>query len=191
VKRTKMFVSVIGLSAGLMLLSGCGPTTGIDAVVSQVNAHLQQAATFEQQVQPIATRLETVPYSKTGAGKAIDLTRQAQSALASETAELAAARQALATIASLPVKAEFKKYAGLEIKALDTRIAIVADSAKIYAQKAQAYNAVRKKTFTTTGLTAVETSIDSLTSQITSLTAQAAAQSKAAADYFSANGLGQ
>jgi hypothetical protein len=189
-KKTTLIVTAL-LALTLVVSTGCGASSSaLDGVVTQVNGHLQKAVAVDAQVQSDALRLSKVPYSRYGAKQAGKMAAALRAQLATEKVELQAARQALASVAGLDLKADFKQYALLEIAAIDTRIKIADQGAALYAETAKVYAAVVNKHAGSTAISAPTAQIDAIGSQIASLTAQASAQSKAASDYFQAHNLG-
>ena len=180
------------LAACLLVLAGCSTgSADLDAAISQANVHLQKAAGFEEQVKPLVTRLSGVKYSRAGAAAGLRVTTALTKAIAAEKAELVAARASLASVQTLSVKDEFKKYARLEVAAIDTRIKIADAGAKLYTETGKVYAALRDAKGAVPDLGTVSATMDAITSDIATLTVQAGAQSRAAADYFVTQKLGQ
>ena len=110
--------------------------------------------------------------------------------LGKQKTELEAAKKAILAIKTLDVKPEFKKYADLEAKAIDTRIVIVGEGVKLYAEMDKMYTAIRDKKTTNAATQKISAEIDTIMNNVAALTEQAKGESEAAAAYFKAQKLG-
>lgn len=175
-------------------LSGCSqwfenPAKPANDAIAVANAHLRKAAASEPEVAAAAATLESVAYTRKGAKEALKTTAGIKTALAAQKTELIAGKSAMDGIAKLEVADELKQYAKLEATAIDTRITIVDTETRLYDALDKLYNTIIKRGAKTDPqeLTAA---IAQIRQEITSLTEQAAAQTKAATDYFTKNKLG-
>lgn len=159
-----------------------------DAILS-ANDHLKAAAAAGTEVQTLTDQLSGVDLTAAGGKQGVDLLAQIDTKLASQTGELTAAKKSLDGVSALDVKQEFKQYAKLEAASVQTRIAITAVEAKMYASMERLYSGLKAGTH----VDQVEISgeIGAFRAEMDAMSTTAAQQAKAASDYFTAKKLGQ
>jgi len=175
-------------------LAGCAkwfedPAKPANAAIAVANGHLKKAAATESEVTSSAVTLEDVAYTRRGARAALKTTKALKTLLAEQKTELMAGKAAMDGIAKLEVSDELKQYAKLESLAIDTRMTIVDTQTRLYDALERLYTAVEKRGAKTDPQDLM-TAIAQIRREIVSLTEQAAEETKAAADYFTKNGLG-
>jgi hypothetical protein len=195
IKKTAAAALAALLVMSALGLTGCGqwfadPVKDANAAIAAANGHLKTFAGSDTTVQKLATDLSAADLSPAGAAKALEVTQKLRTELGKQKAELEAAKKAILSIKALDVKPEFKKYADLEAKAIDTRIVIVGEGVKLYAEMDKMYTAIRDKKTNNTATQKISAEIDTIMNNVAALTEQAKGESQAAADYFKAQKLG-
>jgi hypothetical protein len=190
---TAALVALLALT--VLGAAGCSkwfddPVAKANAAIDDANAHLKTFAASDTQVQKLANDLSSADLTPAGATTALGITQQLTTELAKQKTELEAAKAAILKVKALDVKAEFKKYADLEAKAIDTRITIVAEGTNLYAQMTQMYTAIRDKKTNNVQTQKITNEIDNIMNHVAALTEQAKTESQAASDYFDKQNLG-
>lgn len=194
----KTITAVLAISIAALALAGCGQQAGLfsdpvqaaNSAIQEANTSLKAAADSETKVQKLATEMASLPPTRDGARKALDLVAQMRAEIAPQKAALEAAKTALAGIKSLEVKAELKKYADLETKSIDTRLTVLKESASLYDQLDLMYTAVRDGTLTSELSRKIAVDRDTAANNVAAMSDQAVEESKAASDYFEVQNLG-
>lgn len=192
-RPTAVIAAAVLLSATLAM-AGCSswfesPAKPANAAIAVANTHLEAAVTIESQVASSSASLQTLPYTRAGAKKALTVTASLKDSLKAERTELLAAKAAMDGIPKLDVSATFKKYATLESEAIDARVVLVDAHSRLYDAMDRLYTAQTK---TNNTLDAQETiaAIQQMQEEVAALTETASQASQAAADYFTTNKLG-
>lgn len=194
----KTLMTVLAISVAALALAGCGQQAGLfsdpvqaaNTAIQEANTNLKTAADSETKVQKLATEMASLPPTRDGAKKALDLVAQMRAEIAPQKAALEAAKNALAGIKSLEVKAELKRYADLETKSIDTRLTVLKESASLYDQLDLMYSAVRDGTLTSELSRKIAVDRDTAANNVAAMSDQAVEESKAASDYFEMQNLG-
>jgi Mrp family chromosome partitioning ATPase len=193
-RRLTAVITAAVLVTTTLALAGCttwfeSPAKPANAAIAVANGHLKAAATIESQVASSSASLQTLPYSRKGARKALTITAALKDSLKSERTELLAAKAAMDGIPKLDVSDTFKKYATLESEAIDARVALVDADSRLYDVMDRLYTAQTK---TKNNLDAQETvtAIQQMQEEVSALTETASKASQAASDYFTTNKLG-
>jgi hypothetical protein len=194
-KKTVTAALAVVLALSVLGMTGCSkwfadPVGQANTAIDTANTHLKTFAASDAAVQKLANDLSSADLTPAGATAALGITQQLTAELAKQKTELEAAKAAILKVKNLDVKAEFKTYADLEAKAIDTRITIVAEGTNLYAQMTQMYTAIRDKKTNNAQTQKITTAIDTIMNNIAALTEQAKTESQAAADYFTAQKLG-
>lgn len=194
-RKTLTAALVVCLAFAALSLTGCsawfgGPVKDANAAIADANNHLKAFAASDATVQKLANDLSATDLTTAGAQAALGITQQLTTELTKQRSELTQAKSAIVSVKALDVKDEFKKYADLEAKAIDTRITIVDEGTKLYGQMTQMYTAIRDKKTNNAQTQKITTAIDTIMNNIAALTEQAKTESQAAADYFTAQKLG-
>jgi hypothetical protein len=193
-RKSTAAVAVASLLIGALALSGCtswfeSPNKPANAAIGVANGLLEKAASLDEQVKSDASSLQDVPFTKAGAKDALALTASIQTHLASERADLVAAKAAMDGIANLEVDKVLKRYAKLESSAIDARIVLADSEARLYTGFDHLYAALSEsasKIDTQDTLTAIQ----EMQQEVTSFGESAANAAKAASDFFTTNKLG-
>jgi hypothetical protein len=193
-RKSTAAVAVASLLIGALALSGCtswfeSPNKPANAAIGVANGLLKKAASLDEQVKSDASSLQNVPFTKAGATDALALITSIQTNLASERADLVAAKAAMDGIGKLDVDAVLKQYAKLESSAIDARIVLADSEARLYTGFNHLYSALSESTSqidTQDTLTAIQ----EMQQEVTSFGESAANAAKAAADFFTTNKLG-
>lgn len=192
-------ISAAAVAASLIVcalaLAGCStwfesPAKPANDAITTANVHLKKAVEAGSSVSDAAGRLEAIPYTTAGAAEALKLTAEIKADLASQRAELEAAKAAMDSIVKLDVAEEFKAYARLESTALQTRAQVVDLGTKLYAEMDKLYTVLRKGKSRVPDTQGILDGIDAIRRDITAMSELAAQQAKAASDYFTAHKLG-
>jgi len=183
------------LLAAVLTLAGCSqwlesPAKPANDAIAVANGHLEKAASLEEQVQTKVADLESLPATKDGASQGLEITKGLRDTIASEKTELASAKDAMDGVAKLEVADDYKKYAELESKTIDTRITMTDTTLRLFDAMDVLYNSLQK------GGTKVEPQqiqavIAQVKQELTDLSTQASDEAQAAADYFTSKGLGK
>jgi hypothetical protein len=182
------------LVAAALSLAGCAqwfadPAAPANNAITATNKHLKTAAALDAQVQATAASLDSLPYTEAGAKQALTITATLARTLTSEGADLRSAKSAMDSISKADVSAAFKQYAKLESVALGTRITLVDTEQRLYLAMDKLYTGL-EGTGAKVDPQAFSVVIGQIRQELSSLTEQAAAQAKAASDYFASQKLG-
>jgi hypothetical protein len=193
-RKSTAAIAVATLLIGALALSACtswfeSPNKPANAAIGVANGLLKNAASLDEQVKSDATSLQNVPFTKAGAKDALALTASIQTHLASERADLVAAKAAMDGIAKLEVDKVLKQYAKLESSAIDARIALADSEARLYTGFDRLYTALSQSSSTINDQDML-TAIQQMQQEVTSLGESAANAAKAASDFFTTNKLG-
>jgi hypothetical protein len=181
--------------AGMLVLAGCAswlesPSKPANDAIALANTHLKKATAAGASVTAGASSLDAIPYNKSGAASALDVTAKIKTDLAMQKQELTAAKAAMDSIAAMEVSAQLKQYAKLESAALETRVKSVDLGAKLYAEMDTFYVALAKGKTTAVDTQKILEGVDTIKRDVTAVSELAAQQSQAATDYFTAQKLG-
>jgi hypothetical protein len=195
IKKTAATVLAVLLTLSALGLSGCAewfddPVKDANAAIGTANGHLKTFADSGAAVSQLASDLAGADLSAAGAAKALEITAKLRAELGKQKTELEAAKKAILSIKALDVKPEFKKYADLEAKAIDTRIVIVGEGVKLYAEMDKMYVAIRDKKTSNTATQKISAEIDTIMNNVAALTEQGDGEAAAAAAYFKEQKLG-
>jgi len=193
--KTTAALSAALLLVGALALTGCAswldsPNKPANDAIAVANTHLKKAATAGASVTEGASSLDAIPYTKAGAASALVATAKLKTDLATQKAELEAAKAAMDSIAAMEVSAELKEYAKLESAALATQVQTVDLGTKLYAEMDKLYSALEKGQTTAIDTQRILDGVATIKRDITAVSELAAQQSKAATDYFTAQKLG-
>jgi uncharacterized protein YpmB len=193
-RRTQTLVVAASLVVAALALSGCsswfGPSAApANTAISTANAHLQAAATLEQQIQTDGATLDSVPYSSAGANQGLATTASLRKTVAADKVELTAAKAAIDGIQSTDVAANLKQYAKLESASLSTRLTLLDTDLRLYDTMDTLFNGLKKRASSNIDVSALTAVIAQLQQEQTTLTDQISQEMKAASDYFAAQKL--
>ncbi len=182
---------VVALATALALtasgLVGCtmldNPVADANEAISGANAHLKKFQTSSDTVQKLASDLEQLEVTKTGAVSALQVIAKLREQLDVQRSELALAAADLGRVGELDVDAKFKKYARLEIAVTTAELAVVEEGGTLYSQMERMYTAIRDGKATTKVTSEIMADVGKSSDKITELT-DAAAKAKDAADSY-------
>jgi hypothetical protein len=187
-RRTIVVALVATLALAVPILGGCSlfsnPTSDANAAIAEANVHLKLYQESDKKVQTIASDLNKLDVSPEGATKALALTAQIKSELELQKAELQEGSTAIAKVKTFKVDDTYKKYADLEVVAIDAQIAVIDEGTKLYAEMDKLYVAIRDKKATAALTSEITASIDALYAKITELSTAAAKAKDEANAYF-------
>jgi hypothetical protein len=197
-KKTLSLALAALLAVSALAVTGCTQIEGIlhnpvddaNAAIVSANANLSKVGASGVAVESLDQSMSILPPTPEGAKAALEIILKLRDELAVQKKELQAAKKSLASIKALSVKSEFKQYAQLEIASIDTRLAVVDESSKLYDQWDAMYSAFRDKKLTNSLSKKISTEIDTISSNIALLSEKATTESAKAADYFEAQALG-
>jgi hypothetical protein len=178
-----------------LAIAGCSswlesPNKPANDAIAVANGHLKKAATVGAAVTESALSLDSIPYAKNGAASALALTAKLKTDLATQKAELEAAKAAMDSLAAMEVSEELKQYAKLESAALAARVKAVDLGTQLYGEMDKFYTALAKGKTTAVDTQRILDGVETIKRDITAVSELAAQQSKAASDYFTAQELG-
>lgn len=190
--RVALTVLVISAAAAV---SGCrgwflDPAAPANKAITTANTHLQKAAAADALVKQLGEELNAIPYTSDGAAQGLALTVRLKDALAEEKTELLAAKAPLDELTTLDVKPEFKQYARLEARSIETRIRITDEGTALYTEMDKLYSALRSGKTQGADSEKVIEEIGVIQERITVLSQEAAEQAQEASDYFTSKKLG-
>lgn len=193
-RKSTAAVAIAALLIGAFALSGCtswfeSPNKPANDAIGVANSNLKQAVALETQVKTAAASLQDVPLTKAGATGALTLTASIEKTLASERADLVAAKTAMDGIAKLKVDVVLKQYAELESTAIEARIALADSEARLYTGFDKLYSSLAQSTNSVNNQDTL-TAIQQMQQEVTTLGDSAANAVKAASDFFTTNKLG-
>lgn len=179
----------------LLALSGCAswldsPNKPANDAISVANAHLKNASTAASAAASGTASLGSIPFTKEGAASALALTARIKASLASQTAELTAAKGAIDSIGAMKVSADLKTYASLESTAIATRVRAVDLQAQVYTEKDKLYAALQQGSTTSVDTQKIIDGIDSLQRDMTAVNELALQAAQTASDFFTTKKLG-
>jgi hypothetical protein len=194
-RRIPAVAFATSLVVALLALAGCSswfesPNKPANDAIAVANTHLKKATQSGAAVVTSADSLASIPFTKEGAASALALTARIKADLASQTAELTAAKQAMDSIAAMKVSADLKTYASLESTAIATRVRVVEMEGQLYSEMDKLYTARQQGATTSVDTQNILASIDSLKLDITAVTELAAQAAQTASDYFTTKKLG-
>lgn len=193
-------IPAAALAAALLLtalaLAGCAswlesPNKPANDAIALANTHLEKAMLVGKSITDAGARLDSIPYTKDGAKSALEITAKIKADLATQKAELLAAKTAMDSMASMEVSDELKQYAKLESVALETRVKVTDAGVALYAQMDAFYTPLASGKTAKVNAQEILDGIDSAKRDITALSDLAAQQAQDATDYFKAQKLGE
>ncbi len=179
----------------VLAVAGCSswfenPNKPANDAISVANTHLKNAATAGSEAASDSVSLGSIPFTKEGAASALALSARIQASLATQAAELTAARAAMDSIAAMKVSADLKTYASLESTAIATRAKEVDLQAQLYAEKDKLYTALQQGTTASVDTQKIIDGIDSLQRDVTAVNELAVQAAQTASDFFATKKLG-
>jgi hypothetical protein len=187
----KIITAAVALALAVTVLgtAGCGlfgsALEDANNAIEAGNVHLRKYQASEDRVQKLATDLNSLnAVTPEDATKALGIVAELKKELALERSELTSAATEIAKVKTFDVDDTFKKYADLEIAAINAQIAVVNEGEKLYIEMERHYAAIRDKKSTTALANEILSKIDSITVSITTLSDTAAKAKTAADTYF-------
>lgn len=176
----------LALAVALVALPGCtllaNPLDDANAAIEAGNVHLRAYDASEDKVQKYATDLNSLNATTAAdAAQALDYVGQLKSELANEKKSLQSAADEIGKVMTFDVDASFKKYAELEVAALQAQIAVVDAGEKYYTEMERHYTALKDGKSDQKLTAEVLKNIDTLSQSISDLTKKAS-DAKDAAD---------
>lgn len=188
-RKTVAAALALALALVALAMSGCGlfgsPLDDANAAIEAANVHLRKYQESEDRVQKLATDLNTMnAVTAEEATGALVLVADLKKELSLERTALQAASKEIAKVKTFKVDDTFKKYADLEIAAINAQIAVVDEGEKLYNEMERHYVSIRDGKSTTTLANEILTNIDTISANITKLSETAAKAKDAADKYF-------
>lgn len=187
-------VTAVLLLVALLVLAGCSswlesPTKPANDAIEQANGRLEKAASLEEDVRSRMSSLDELPATSDGAAQGLELIAGLRETIASEKAELTAARTAMDGISNMKVADEYKEYARLESHAIDTRVTMTDTTLRLFDAMDVLYNSVKDKK-SDVDPEQIQVVIDQVKKELSDLGKQAEKEAQAARDFFDASELG-
>jgi hypothetical protein len=187
-------VTAVLLLVALLVLAGCSswlesPTKPANDAIEQANGRLEKAASLEEDVRSRMSSLDELPATSDGAAQGLELIAGLRETIASEKAELTAARTAMDGISKMKVADEYKEYARLESHAIDTRVTMTDTTLRLFDAMDVLYNSVKDKK-SDVDPEQIQVVIDQVKKELSDLGKQAEKEAQAARDFFDASELG-
>ncbi|MDO8964741.1 MAG: hypothetical protein Q7W30_09655 [Coriobacteriia bacterium] len=194
-KKITAIVAVVLLAVSAFGLAGCSewlkdPVEDANKAISAANKSLTKYSDSDERVQTLANELNAIAVSPDGATKALAITGKIRGEFDGQKSALGEARKSIASIKALKIKDEFKKYADLEVKAIDARIKIIEQGVLLYDEMDKVYTAIRDRKQNNAQTQQVLAKVDEISGQIALLTEAARTDAQKASDYFMKQQLG-
>lgn len=187
-RRTIVAALVAALALAAPTLSGCSlfssPTDDANNAISEANVHLKAHQASDDKVQKLAADLNKLDVTPEGATQALGLTAQIKAELELQKKELQEGAKAIAKVKTFKVDDTFKKYADLEVKAINAQVAVVDEGMKLYTEMERLYTAIKDKKATAALTSEITANIDKIYTKITELSAAASKAKDEADAYF-------
>lgn len=180
---------VVYALAALLALSvagatGCDmledPTKDANAAIAEANLHFKNYQASNAKVKELAEELS----EQDGPEKALEAIGALKNELEIQKHELQEAAKDISKIKKLEVDDSFKRYADLEIAAIEAEIAVIEEGAKLYDETERMEIAIRDKKATTSLTSEIRDNIDSSSLEISALETAATEAWDAAATFF-------
>ena len=194
-RRIPAAALAVSLVLAALAVAGCStwfesPNKPANDAISLANTHLKNAAVAGSVVASESATLGSIPFTKAGAASALALTARIRTSLATQTAELTAAKDAMDSIAAMKVSVDLKTYASLESTAIATSAKAVDLQTRLYVEKDKLYTALQTGTTTSVDTQKIIDGIDSLQLDLTAVNELAVQAARTASDFFASKKLG-
>jgi hypothetical protein len=134
-------VTLAVLSSGCTLLKN--PVDDANVAIAEANVHFKAYEASNDKFAKLNTDLGSIEITPGTAPSALEISAQMTAELTLQKTELEAGIKAMEKVKTFDVDATFKKYADLEIAAVQAKIAVVDEMVKLQAEKDRMYTAFR------------------------------------------------
>lgn len=193
-RKSHVPVTAALLVVALLVLAGCSswlesPTKPANDAIEQANGRLEKAASYEEDVRSRVASLDELPATAEGAAQGLEVIAGLRETIATEKAELVAAKQAMDSIAKMKVADEYKQYAKLESGAIDTRVTMTDTTLRLFDAMDVLYGSIKDKK-SDMDPEQIQVVVDQVKQELADLGKQAEKEAQAARDFFDASDLG-
>lgn len=187
-RRTVTIALALVLALSALAISGCdlfrNPMKDANDAIAAGNVHLRKFRESEDRLKKASTELNSLnSLTSEEASRALTLIAEIKKECTTQRTELDAAAKEIAKVKTYDVGETYKKYADLEVKAIQAQIAVIDEAEQLYGELERNYIAIRDDQQSTGMAREIGAKIDTHWANLMTLQ-EAASKAKTEADQY-------